>query len=216
MGPLIAVGSHSHLLVLINTATGQIQSEILLSDAIEGSACHSFCKNKIIIGCNDGNIYCINIISFAVDWKFKTESAIKCTPILCRDNRCVMFGSYDKTLYCLRIQVSCFLNFFYCCYFYEILNFFQDGSLAWKNKISEIVKSKPILYAEKKIIYVTTLQGSCFGICEDTGNTVLRCNTVNPIFGSPCLYKNIIIWADVKGHVYFKRRKDFETVYYLK
>lgn len=62
------------------------------------------------------------------------------------------------------------------------------------------------------MIFVTTLQGSCFGICEKTGYVVLKCTSEEPIFGSPCIYKDTVIKADVKGNVTILDIKNFDTV----
>lgn len=98
------VGSHSHIFIILNNL-GDVISEITLPDAIESTPCISECKQLAMVGCNDGYLYCILLKNAKILWKFHTKLSIKCTPILCCDKTCIAFGSYDKTLYCVLIQV---------------------------------------------------------------------------------------------------------------
>lgn len=103
----MVAGSHSNIFGMFNATTGEIISRIILPDAIEGSACISP-EEYAIIGCNDGHLYAINPVNSEITWKFKSESSIKCTPSRCLNNTCIVFGSYDKTIYCITTKVRTF------------------------------------------------------------------------------------------------------------
>lgn len=108
LGNLLLTGCHSNLLTIYKNESGEIISQTILPDAIEGTACISECHKWAIIGCNDGNIYCIIIDSGTIFWTFSTGSSVKSTPMLTFDKGKIIFGSYDKYLYCLNVKVSVF------------------------------------------------------------------------------------------------------------
>lgn len=108
---------------------------ITLSDRIESSACPSACGQFIfvgeltffpgviiekqkcdkfsILGCYDWSLYCINSVSGEIKWSFKTKGEVKCPPALCNGGSSVLFGSYDKLVYCVSAEVFKLFTFIF-------------------------------------------------------------------------------------------------------
>lgn len=102
---LIAVGSFAHIFAIIDASSGLKISEIVLPDTIEASCSVSTCKNFVYVGCFDFTMYCIKIDDASIVWKFTTGDRLKSTPSFCRNSKAIVFGSYDKYLYCLNALV---------------------------------------------------------------------------------------------------------------
>lgn len=102
---LIAVGSFAHIFAVIDTSSGTKLAEVLLPDTIEAACSVSACKNFVYVGCFDSTMYCIKIDDGSITWKFTTSDRLKSTPSLCRNSAAIVFGSYDKHLYCLNALV---------------------------------------------------------------------------------------------------------------
>lgn len=100
---MIASGSHANIFAIVNIE-GKLVSQIICKDAIEATACLTICKNFAIVGCNDSYVYCVEVKSGLILWSFLCGDSIKSTCVLCQDKR-IIFGSYDKHLYCLNIEV---------------------------------------------------------------------------------------------------------------
>lgn len=55
----------------------------------------------ICVGCRNGVMYCIEVLSGRIKWEYVTNDIIKNCACLCKTNEAVVFGSYDKYVYCL-------------------------------------------------------------------------------------------------------------------
>ncbi len=63
------------------------------------------------VGCYDGCVYVLNSISGNIEWCCKTDGSmsndpIKSSPIVHPSTGQVWFGSHDKQVYCIDINVS--------------------------------------------------------------------------------------------------------------
>lgn len=106
---LVAVGSFSHIFVVLDAISGLEIAKFVLPDVIECQASLSFCSNLIYIGCFDGKLYCLDFIKKEIKWTYKTGDRIKCKATTCADSSIVV-GSYDKFLYCLDPVSICFMS----------------------------------------------------------------------------------------------------------
>lgn len=90
---VLAVGSHSHLLLTLNTDTGSELSRIELPDRIECSVV--FVSGDIaLVGCYDGFLYGFNYHKGSIIWKINVKGMIKAKPLVI-DNM-VIVGSYAE------------------------------------------------------------------------------------------------------------------------
>ncbi|MGA1872042.1 MAG: PQQ-binding-like beta-propeller repeat protein [Thermoplasmatota archaeon] len=60
-----------------------------------------FYDGGMLIGSDDGNIYCMELDTGEVLWKFKTSGSVQATPMI-RDGK-AYFGSFDENLYCISL-----------------------------------------------------------------------------------------------------------------
>jgi outer membrane protein assembly factor BamB len=57
-------------------------------------------------GSYDKHLYVLRIKDGSLEWKFETMESIKSSPFINQENGYVYFGSHDKMLYCLDIEVK--------------------------------------------------------------------------------------------------------------
>lgn len=74
----------------------ETKDEIKSTPAIEGE--------KIVFGCNDGNVYCINSISGSKIWSYRTENEVESSP--CIYNKKVYIGTKDGYFACLDLNTG--------------------------------------------------------------------------------------------------------------
>ena len=132
-----------------------------------------------------------------VEWKFKTDDIIKSSPCVNRQNGYVYFGSYDKNLYCLNINIK---------------------QLVWKINLDESsIFSGPIILNENQIL-VTTLGGCLFALNGLEGSIDWKLEFNKPIFTSPIINKtnSNIFLGTCEGKFYcLNNRKIVNNVYRL-
>ena len=81
--------------------------------------------------------------SFKLQWSFKTEDAIKSSPVVCYNQ--IFIGSNDGFLYSLSL----------------------DGKLIWKFNAGNSIEAPPLIL--DNVIYFGTLQGDFFALEVNTG-----------------------------------------------
>lgn len=91
---------------MLNVSDGSEFLQLTFSGPIEASATFSMQHQYIFIGCYDGNMYCISLCSKEIIWHYQTNDKIKCKPTICKSDTAIVFGSYDKYVYCVHIEVS--------------------------------------------------------------------------------------------------------------
>ncbi|KAJ3659027.1 hypothetical protein Zmor_010736 [Zophobas morio] len=177
---LVAVGSFSHIFVVLDAVKGEEIAKFVLPDVIEASPCVSPCCSYLYVGCFDGCLYCLDFKNNSIKWFYPTCDRIKCKPALCQEFTSIVFGSYDKHVHCINTE---------------------NGSCVWKTSVEESVTATPVV--EKKKIYIATICGSCLCLSETNGDILWRLKTANPIFGSPCIIDDTIAWPNVNGCILF-------------
>jgi outer membrane protein assembly factor BamB len=150
--PLVLIGSHSRQFICVNAVTGLLKWSFSAQDRIESSACLSKCGNYVIFGkygnCFNKNdqelehnfisnhlkgsydkcLYVLRIKDGSLKWKFETMEPIKSSPFINQENGYLYFGSHDKMLYCLDIEVKFkFIAFFNC----KLIKFILKGKITY-------------------------------------------------------------------------------------
>jgi outer membrane protein assembly factor BamB len=59
---------------------------------------------SVYFGSSDGNVYALHAGTGALKWKFKTDDAIHCTPVLYKNS--VYIGSWDANLYAIDVETG--------------------------------------------------------------------------------------------------------------
>lgn len=106
----IAVGGFSGMFVVLNYL-GQELYKNIFSDSIQCTPVVSKCQNFILIGCFNGSVYCIDYLRNTTVWEFLTGGPVVNSPCYCKNESAVVFGSYDKYIYCISNKVSIYQCF---------------------------------------------------------------------------------------------------------
>jgi acyl-CoA synthetase len=179
---LVSVGTHSHL---VATLSGDLEkvSMVDVGDRVEGQV--SFFKtNQGVVGCYDGFLYCFDLKSGKILWKFDSGGMIKSKILI--DDDLLIFGNYSDTnnLWCLDCSMD-------------------NPSLKWNVKIG----GKGILAGPLKLdssnIFVATLDGTLSTLNLEGASLWTR-KLDNPVFSNPSLIpgsKKILV-AEVSNHVH--------------
>ena len=96
--------------------------------------------NKVVIGCRNKNIYCVNASDGKKIWAFKTRGEVDSSPIICKDK--IVVGSSDGRIYILDLE---------------------KGSESWRYEIGAPITNSPFLYKERLIIASEDGKIYCFG-----------------------------------------------------
>ena len=74
--------------VALHSETGEPAWETLLPQYVHSSPCFDAARNRVLSGCNDGNLYSFNADSGAIVWKSNTGGPIKAGPSIDAHGRC--------------------------------------------------------------------------------------------------------------------------------
>ncbi|XP_076276340.1 aminoadipate-semialdehyde dehydrogenase [Lasioglossum baleicum] len=185
------VGSHSGLIstILLEEEScfpacmvqlpNRIEASVLILDHFKG-----------IVGCHDGNVYCLDLKTGEVFWKHQTGDVVKCPAIFCEERKNLFVGSYDCFIYCLSAK---------------------DGSEIWKEKIGNgSVSASGCLHLPSNSVLFGALDGSCVALGQSSGEVVWKHKLTDPIFVSPvtlktglalfCSVTGTLICFDIKGN----------------
>ncbi|KZC11726.1 Acyl-CoA synthetase family member 4, partial [Dufourea novaeangliae] len=175
------VGSHSGL---ITTLQLELEScfpafTVKLPDRIEASVL-ILDDFRGIVGCYDGNVYCIDLKTGKVIWKHQTGDVVKCSAVACKERRKIFVGSYDCYIYCLSIK---------------------DGLEIWKDKTSSgSISASGCLHLPSDCVLFGTLDGSCLALEQSSGKVIWRHKLTDPIFIPPVtLSTGLVLFCSVTG-----------------
>lgn len=161
----ISVGSHSHQLVTIDPDNLKIISTTELGDRIESEV--TLMDDNGLVGCYDGNLYCFNIQTGALKWKFNSQGMIKSKALVV--NGLVIFGNYncEKNFWCLHRDAD------------------EEMILKWNLMVgTRGILATPIIIQDSSVL-VCTLDGICELLKYDSGATIWTKKLESPIFSSP-------------------------------
>ena len=160
---LVAIGSHSGEVVLLELDTGLEAWRIDLTDRVEASPVVSWCGKCLLVASYNHKIYSLSITDGAVVWQFSTGGMVKCSPLVTRQG--VFVGSYDRRLYRLS----------------------HSGKEVWSVQVSQgSILASPLVLPSGHLA-VATLDGVVAAIGVKDGALQWRCDLGKPIFGSPLL-----------------------------
>ena len=160
---LVAIGSHSGEVVLLELHTGLEVWRIDLTDRVEASPMVSWCGSCLLVASYNHKIYSLSIADGGIAWEFATGGMVKCSPLVTRQG--VFVGSYDRRLYRLS----------------------HSGKEVWSVQVSQgSILASPLVLPSGHLA-VATLDGVLAAIGVNDGVVQWRCNLGKPIFGSPLL-----------------------------
>jgi outer membrane protein assembly factor BamB len=154
-----------------------------------------FYDGGLIIGSDDGWLYCLDPASGALNWKFRTGGAVQATALLLGDR--AYFGSFDGQFYCISLpepgsggQPRLVWNF--TCsdkvissahahegriYFAELSGTVHcltiEGAHVWSEKVSERdIWASPCLDPERGLLYIGDIGKGFYSLNMATGKLV--------------------------------------------
>ncbi|XP_031624083.1 beta-alanine-activating enzyme [Contarinia nasturtii] len=187
---IVSVGSHSKWLFNVSINDGKIISKLELPDRIESQGVQS--NDCIIVGCYDGHLYCVNIQSGAIKWKFDSGAMIKCRALLI--DTFVIFGNYNdsKNLWCLDIE---------------------NGTSVWSCRIgTKSIYANPVKMNDENCL-VCSLDGTVALVNIFSTKMLWTFNAEAPVFSTPSVFlrnsqHSQIILAAVNGTIYILNGND--------
>jgi outer membrane protein assembly factor BamB/adenine/guanine phosphoribosyltransferase-like PRPP-binding protein len=92
-------------IVALDAKTGVSRWEYaVMPDFTHGSPAYSRTCNAVVIGSNDGVLYCFRATDGKLLWTYKTGGEIKGTPMFDDNKSRVYVGSYDGNMYCIDVN----------------------------------------------------------------------------------------------------------------
>ncbi|XP_076620324.1 aminoadipate-semialdehyde dehydrogenase [Colletes latitarsis] len=175
------VGSHSGLISTFQLGNENCISAftIKLPDRIEASVL-ILDDFRGVVGCYDGNVYCLSLKTGIVIWKYQTGGVVKCSAIFCKERKTIFVGSYNCYIYCLSAK---------------------DGSEIWKVKSSTgSVSASGCLHSLSNSVLFGTLDGSCLALEQLSGKVLWKHKLSDPIFVAPVtLSTGLVLFCSVTG-----------------
>jgi outer membrane protein assembly factor BamB len=152
--------------------TNETLWSIDLPDQVQSSA--SVVDGRVLVGCDDGNLYCLDADTGDEIWRFETTNVVQSSPLI--DDGRVYFGSSDRHGYCLDLA---------------------NGTEIWSFECNQIVSS-PALW--EGMVYFTDQWGFVCAVDADTGDEVWNHTLPLDIWASPTVVADRLYVGDIGGH----------------
>lgn len=140
----------------------QIQSSVAVVDGMA------------LVGCDDGNLYCLDADNGSEIWRFETANTVQSSPLVA-DGR-VYFGSSDRNGYCL---------------------YLENGTEIWSIECNQIVSS-PALWND--MVFFADQWGLVCAVNADDGSEVWNYTLPLDIWASPTVVDGSLYVGDIAGN----------------
>jgi len=144
------------------------------SDMIQSSA--TAWQDKVYVGSNDGNLYCISDTTGSLNWKFSCQDGVTSKPAVFTSNgrTMILFGSNDKKLYSVDAQ---------------------SGQLNWSFTTGGSVISDPVVEGTKVVFGAG--DGKIYALDASTGTMIWSYQTNGLMRQQPAI-KDGVVYAFVR------------------
>lgn len=132
-----------------------------------------------ILGCYSGFLYSLASRTGEIQWTFQARDSIKSCPAVFQD--LVIVGCHDKHIYCFNSTTT---------------------TLEWKYFSDSSCSSTPVVHHTNKCVYVCLLSGEMLALSVTRGDLLWKFKVGKPIFVSPCLCDDVIVFCCVDEIVY--------------
>lgn len=192
---IISVGSHSKLLYNVRAIDGFLISSIELPDRIE-SQVTQFGTKHAMVGCYDGYLYCFDIATGEVKWKFDSGGMIKSKVLLIND--LAIFGNYSdannlwcvnavsgtlcwskrlgtKSIYSSAVRVRGCETDFIICTLDGMMSRLDaiDGTIKWTSEIGIPFFSTPLIVkSPQRDFIISAAVNGCIECCDGARNRI--------------------------------------------
>ena len=154
--------------------------QLMKESAIPEGGSISWCEpviagDKLIFGALDKHLYCLDIRTGKILWKFLTGGAIFSGAVVVKDR--VFFSSSDKYLYCIELE---------------------DGALIWKKIFPEWPMS--ITFAEN--LYIGCNDSNVYCLSPEDGRMIWNFRTGGFMIGYPAVINSLIYCSSFDNNFY--------------
>ena len=153
-------------------ATNETLWSLDLPDQVQSSV--AVVDGKALVGCDDGNLYCLDANNGSEIWRFETANVVQSSPLV-SDGR-VYFGSSDRHGYCL---------------------YLENGTEIWSIECNQIVSS-PALW--NGMVYFSDQWGFVCAVDADDGSEVWNHTLPLDIWASPTVVADRLYVGDIAGN----------------
>jgi outer membrane protein assembly factor BamB/predicted phosphodiesterase len=146
------------------------EANVISTPAVEG--------DNIIVGNQDGKLYCLSLASGKEKWNYQTNGPIFSSPAIAKGY--AVFGSADDNVYCVSIK---------------------DGKLKWKKESGAAVLGSPLI--QKDTIFIGGSDHSFMALDFNSGNIIWKFEGLEgPVVCTPLLYDGKIIFGAWDRNLY--------------
>ncbi|MDG6224991.1 MAG: PQQ-binding-like beta-propeller repeat protein [Candidatus Thermoplasmatota archaeon] len=181
----------------------------------------SFFDSGLLIGSDDGWLYCLDPLTGELNWKFKTGGSIQSTPLIVGDR--VYFGSMDGMFYCLQIpgqggrprtlwsyecgsQILSSAHLFegsiiFGCLDGSVLCLHENGSLNWRTKVGNEIWATPLIDEGAGRLYVGDVLDLFAMLDIRTGDLLrtVRLGGDSELYSSGTLHEGVVYMTTGEG-----------------
>ncbi|KXJ82257.1 hypothetical protein RP20_CCG014722 [Aedes albopictus] len=201
---IVAVGSHSHKLLVVDIDTRRIVTQLILPDRIESAV--SYRGDEGLVGCYDGLLYCFDLWTGTIRWSFDSGGMIKCRALV--EESVIIFGSYatEHNLFALDMNGALMwksrlgtkgilsspisvgpgrafvatLDGSYCCF-----NTASGSAVEWESKLPTPVFANATFLQQFDAVLVAEVQGTLHCLSGECGSRLWQISTEGNVFSSP-------------------------------
>jgi outer membrane protein assembly factor BamB/tRNA A-37 threonylcarbamoyl transferase component Bud32 len=169
-------GSDDRHVYAVNFQNGRIAWKHEAEGAVRSSA--AIGPEAIFIGCEDGSLYCLDIRG-TVRWRHRAKRGITSSPALDIDNKLVVVGSQDGTVYGLDMD---------------------SGWVVWRYRTDKAVISSPAI--ADNTAFIGSSDGNLYAIDLKSGKLNWRYATEGQVNSSPAVGGGAVYVGSVDGNIY--------------
>ncbi|KAL4709338.1 hypothetical protein ACJJTC_007070 [Scirpophaga incertulas] len=179
------VGSHSGKIIVASAMTGELEGMITIQSRVEASVfCYwNECNDAMtacgVVGAYDGTIVCFTISNCQEIWRINIDAMIKSKATYC--NGMLYIASYDGKVRCIDLT---------------------NGRVKDVIDITAQAISADLVTANGKYVMAGALSADCVCVDAATNCVAWRFLAGSPVFASPVVYANYVLFAEVKGEIH--------------
>ncbi|MBN1389425.1 MAG: PQQ-binding-like beta-propeller repeat protein [Candidatus Thermoplasmatota archaeon] len=154
-----------------------------------------FHEGSLLIGSDDGDLYCMDQDTGELLWKYKTGSSIQATPLVKEDR--AYFGSFDRNFYCISLppagsggtgtlvwNITLHGQVISSCHWYDdgliiadnwgyLYSIDDEGGLRWEIALTEMdIWGSPLVIEDKGRAIIGDVDGNLWLVDLDNGDVV--------------------------------------------
>ncbi|KAF1327328.1 Acyl-activating enzyme 19-like, partial [Globisporangium splendens] len=188
---LVYVGTYSGSLYALEVETGTMKWQFHAQDAIKASVLVIDALQLVVCGAYDHKVYGLDAVTGVEKWRLNVNGSVFSTPVF-----------IDNAQHQLCIAST---SGYLCCISLHQRN---DGGhensappLVWKRQLLAPIFSSLNVDAAMQLLLVGCADGNLYAFDTATGELRWKFPTQKPIFSSPTVYNNLVVFGSHDGHL---------------